>query len=150
MASVSPTACTRSVPTRRSRALGLRIAEYKAGRLAVRRGGKPLTAAAANRPLGLLRNLLRQALRWKIIPEVPEIEFEDEPAGIVRFLRTDEERPPARGSAIGERGRRAGPPVDAERQRTRVREPQLEQLPADVGRRCEGGRHRKVPVPRPA
>jgi len=80
LASVSPTACTRSVPTRRSRALGLRIAEYKAGRLAVRRGGKPLTAAAANQPLGLLRNLLRQALRWKIIPEVPEIEFEDEPA----------------------------------------------------------------------
>jgi hypothetical protein len=42
-----------------------RIAEYKAERLAVRRSGKPLTAAAVNRPLGLLRTLLRQAHRWK-------------------------------------------------------------------------------------
>ena len=67
-----------------------RIAEYKASRLAIRRGGKPLTAAAVNRPLGLLRTMLRQALRWKYIPEVPEIEFEDEPAGVVRFLRPDE------------------------------------------------------------
>ena len=67
-----------------------RIPEYKAERLAVRRGGKPLTAAAVNRPLGLLRTLLRQALRWKFIPEVPEIEFEDESAGVVRFLRPDE------------------------------------------------------------
>jgi integrase len=67
-----------------------RIAEYKATRLAVRRGGKPLTAAAVNRPLGLLRTLLRQALRWKIIAEMPEIEFEDEPAGVVRFLRSEE------------------------------------------------------------
>ena len=73
-----------------------RIAEYKAGRLVVRGGGKPLTAAAVNRPLELLRNLLRQALRWKFIPEVPEIEFEDEPAGVVRFLRTDETTRPAR------------------------------------------------------
>ena len=52
--------------------------------------GKPLTAAAVNRPLGLLRNLLRQALRLKFIPEALEIEFEDEPAGVVRFLRSDE------------------------------------------------------------
>jgi integrase len=67
-----------------------RIAEYKAVRLAVRRGGKPLPAAAVNRPLGLLRGLLRQALRWKFIPEVPEIELEDESSGVVRFLRPDE------------------------------------------------------------
>jgi integrase len=67
-----------------------RIAEYKATRLALRRGGKPLTAAAVNRPLGLLRTLLRQTLRWRIIVEVPEIEFEDEPAGVVRFLRSEE------------------------------------------------------------
>jgi Phage integrase family len=43
-----------------------------------------------NRPLGVLRTLLRQALRWKFISEVPEIEFEDESAGVVRFLRPDE------------------------------------------------------------
>ncbi len=67
-----------------------RISDYKATRLAVRRGGKPLTAAAINRPLGLLRSLLRQALKWKLIAEVPDIEFEDEPAGDVRFLTPDE------------------------------------------------------------
>jgi hypothetical protein len=43
-----------------------------------------------NRPLGLLRTLLRQALRRKFISEVPEIELEDESAGVVRFLRPDE------------------------------------------------------------
>jgi integrase len=67
-----------------------RIADYKIERMAVRRHGKPLTAAAINRPLGLLRNLLRQAARWKVITEVPGIEFEEESPGVVRFLRPDE------------------------------------------------------------
>jgi integrase len=67
-----------------------RIADYKIERMAVRRGGKVLTAAAINRPLGLLRNLLRQAAKWKVITEVPEIEFEEESAGVVRFLTPEE------------------------------------------------------------
>jgi integrase len=67
-----------------------RIADYKIERMAVRRGGNPLTAAAINRPLGLLRNLLRQAAKWKVITEVPEIEFEEESAGVVRFLTPEE------------------------------------------------------------
>jgi integrase len=67
-----------------------RIADYKIERMAVRRGGKPLTAAAINRPLGLLRNLLRQAAKWKVITEVPEIEFEEESAGVVRFLTPED------------------------------------------------------------
>jgi integrase len=130
-----------------------------------------------NRPLGLLRTLLRQALRWKFISEVPEIEFEDESAGVVRFLRPDEatrllaacrqSRNTAladlvefamftgvrRGEALGltwdrvdrargvvlltetKNGRprarwRAG---GRRRYRVRVRQSQLEQLPAGVG-----------------
>ena len=67
-----------------------RIADYKIVRMAVRRGGKSLTAAAINRPLGLLRNLLRQAAKWKVITEVPEIDFEEESAGVVRFLTPEE------------------------------------------------------------
>jgi integrase len=43
-----------------------------------------------NRLLGLLRNLLRQAAKWKMITEVPELEFEEESAGVVRFLTPEE------------------------------------------------------------
>jgi integrase len=67
-----------------------RISEYKATRLAVKRGAGHLTAAAVNRPLGLLRSLLRQAKKWKALDEVPEFEFEQEPKGVVRFLTPEE------------------------------------------------------------
>src|SRR5215813_13046200 len=68
-----------------------KISEYKAARLAVKRGTGHLSAAAVNRPLGLLRSLLRQAKKWNLLlEEVPEIEFEDEPAGIIRFLTPEE------------------------------------------------------------
>jgi integrase len=67
-----------------------KISEYKAARLAVKRGNGHLTAAAVNRPLGLLRSLLRQAKRWKVLDELPEIEFEEEPQGIIRFLTPEE------------------------------------------------------------
>ena len=67
-----------------------KISEYKAARLAVKRGTGHLSAAAVNRPLGLLRSLLRQAKKWKLLDEVPEIEFEDEPTGVIRFLTPDE------------------------------------------------------------
>jgi len=67
-----------------------KISEYKAARLAVKRGTGHLSAAAVNRPLGLLRSLLRQAKKWKLLDEVPEIEFEDEPAGVIRFLTAEE------------------------------------------------------------
>src|SRR6266478_5259594 len=43
-----------------------RISEYKARRLA-----EGLSPAGVNRPLELLRHLLRQARRWKLITEVP-------------------------------------------------------------------------------
>ena len=43
-----------------------RIAAYKATRLAVKRVEQPLSAAAINRPLALLRHLLRLARRTEV------------------------------------------------------------------------------------
>jgi integrase len=77
-----------------------RISEYKVGRLAaVRRIGegedateRRLTAAAVNRPLALLRHLLRLAHdEWEALPAVPTIRLEREPQGRVRWLEPDEE-----------------------------------------------------------
>src|SRR5439155_8229433 len=77
-----------------------RISEYKAKRLsAVRTIGKGegaaerrLTAAAVNRPLALLRHLLRLAHEeWEAIPAVPTIRLEREPQGRIRWLEPDEE-----------------------------------------------------------
>jgi len=67
-----------------------RISDYKADRLKVQRGDKSLTAAGINRPIGLLRTMLRQALKWKMIAELPEIEFEKENPGVIRFLSREE------------------------------------------------------------
>jgi integrase len=67
-----------------------RISDYKAERLKVQRGDKGLTAAGINRPLGLLRTMLRQALKWKMIAELPEIEFEKENPGVIRWLTREE------------------------------------------------------------
>lgn len=77
-----------------------RISEYKARRLAaVRRIGKGettterrLTAAAVNRPLALLRHVLRLAHEeWEELPAVPTIRLEREPQGRIRWLEPDEE-----------------------------------------------------------
>src|SRR5215471_11015673 len=76
-----------------------RISEYKAKRLtvvrkigqgaaAVERG---LTAAAVNRPLALLRHLLRLAHEeWEAIENVPRIRLEKEPQGRLRWLTQHE------------------------------------------------------------
>ena len=77
-----------------------RISEYKARRLAassVRRkdadgNGTPLSAASINRPLAVLRHLLRLAHEeWELLPAVPKIKLEKEPQGRVRWLTADEE-----------------------------------------------------------
>jgi integrase len=72
-----------------------RISEYKARRLAaVRKIGegektveRRLTAAAVNRPLALIRHLLRLAHEeWEAIDNVPRIRLEKEPQGRLRWL----------------------------------------------------------------
>jgi integrase len=76
-----------------------RISEYKAKRLAaVRKIGagettveRRLTAAAVNRPLALLRHLLRLAHEeWGELSTVPKIRTEKEPEGRLRWLTEDE------------------------------------------------------------
>jgi integrase len=78
-----------------------RISAYKAKRLAtVRTIGKGegvverrLTAAAVNRPLALLRHLLRLAHEeWGELNAVPKIRTEKEPQGRLRWLTEDEAR----------------------------------------------------------
>jgi hypothetical protein len=70
-----------------------RISQYQEKRLAVtksRRGGK-LAAATVNRPLALLRALLRLASRkWEVIAAAPVIELEKEPQGRLRWLTREE------------------------------------------------------------
>src|SRR2546428_1470494 len=74
-----------------------RISEYKTKRLAaVRTIGegeaaveRRLTAAAVNRPLALVRHLLRLAHEeWEAIHNVPRIRLEKEPQGRLRWLIT--------------------------------------------------------------
>jgi integrase len=76
-----------------------RISEYKAKRLsAVRTIGKGdgvverrLTAAAVNRPLALLRHLLRLAHEeWGELDVVPKIRTEKEPQGRLRWLTRED------------------------------------------------------------
>ena len=68
-----------------------RISEYKAKRLALKRGARPLSAAAINRPLALLRHLLRLACEeWEILNSVPKIRLEKEPQGRLRWLTPEE------------------------------------------------------------
>jgi integrase len=71
-----------------------RISEYKAGRLGARslRTGRPLTAAAVNRPLAVLRHLLQLAVEeWEVLDRVPRIKLEREPEGRIVWLEPDEE-----------------------------------------------------------
>ena len=78
-----------------------RISEYKTKRLAaVRKIGegetrveRRLSAAAVNRPLALLRHLLRLAHEeWGELDAVPKIRTEKEPQGRLRWLTEDEAR----------------------------------------------------------
>ena len=71
-----------------------KISAYKAQRLSMRseRTERPLTAAAVNRPLSLLRHLLRLAHDdWELLPSVPKIRLEKEPQGRIRWLEPDEQ-----------------------------------------------------------
>ncbi len=77
-----------------------RISEYRSKRLAVvRKVGagektteRPLTAAAINRPLALLRHLLVLAHdEWGAIDTIPRIRLEREPEGRIRWLQPDGE-----------------------------------------------------------
>ena len=52
---------------------------------------RPLTAAAVNRPLALLRHLLRLAHEeWEALESVPKVRLEKEPQGRLRWLAQDE------------------------------------------------------------
>jgi integrase len=71
-----------------------RIAEYKAERVNGKsaRTQRPLTAAGINRPLALLRHLLRVAHEeWEVLSVVPKVRLEREPQGRIRWLEPDEE-----------------------------------------------------------
>jgi len=70
-----------------------RISAYKASRLAVEksRRGSVLSAASINRPLALLRHLLRLAHEeWEVLPAVPRIKLEKEAQGRLRWLTPEE------------------------------------------------------------
>ena len=76
-----------------------RISQYKTQRLAadstcrVGEDGRPakLSAAAVNRPLALLRHLLRLANEeWEALVQVPRIRLEREPQGRLRWLTQEE------------------------------------------------------------
>ena len=77
-----------------------RIARYREVRLAAKstrrkdRNGQParLAPASVNRPLALLRHLLRLACdEWEVLPTVPKIRLEREPQGHLRWLEPEEE-----------------------------------------------------------
>ncbi len=77
-----------------------RISEHRDRRLSatsVRRKdaeGNPraLSAASINRPLALLRHLLRTARdEWEVLDEVPRVRLEREPQGRLRWLTEPEE-----------------------------------------------------------
>jgi len=67
-----------------------RVSAYKAQRLATKLGDRTLSPAAVNRPLALLRHVLRLAKKWKVLSEVPEIDLEKEPQGRLRWLTPEE------------------------------------------------------------
>lgn len=79
-----------------------RISGYKAARLndVSTRTKRALTAAGINRPLALLRHLLRLAKEeWEVLATVPKVRLEREPQGRIRWLEPEEETrlwPPAR------------------------------------------------------
>ena len=71
-----------------------RASEYRAQRLGTKsvRTERVLTAAAINRPLALLRHLLRLAHEeWEVLAAVPKIRLKKEPQGRIRWLEAEEE-----------------------------------------------------------
>lgn len=71
-----------------------RISQYKSERLGGTSGRtkRLLSAAGVNRPLSLLRHLLRMAHEeWELLATVPKIRLEKEPQGRIRWLEPDEE-----------------------------------------------------------
>jgi len=67
------------------------ISEYRAARLSVKRGNAFLSPASINRPLGVLKHLLRLAHEeWEVLPAVPRIRLEKERQGRLRWLTTEE------------------------------------------------------------
>jgi integrase len=71
-----------------------KISEYRDRRLgaASERTDRPLTAAAVNRPLALLRGLLTKAVdEWEVLTSVPKIKLAREPQGRIRWLEPEEE-----------------------------------------------------------
>jgi integrase len=63
-----------------------KISAYRSSRIAL-----PITPAAVNRPLALLRHLLRLAAEeWEVIPEAPKVRLEKEPQGRLRWLTPEE------------------------------------------------------------
>jgi integrase len=68
-----------------------RISEYRAQRLSVKRGEAFLSPASINRPLGVLKHLLRLAHEeWEALPAVPRIRLEKERQGRLRWLTSEE------------------------------------------------------------
>ncbi len=70
-----------------------RISTYKASRVAIQksRRGSSLSTASINRPLALLRHLLRLAHEeWEVLPAVPRIKLEKEAQGRLRWLTPEE------------------------------------------------------------
>jgi integrase len=69
-----------------------RVADYKARLLALtsERTGRPLTSAAVNRKLALLRHVLRLGHEWEMVEAVPKVRMEREPQGNVRWLSEEE------------------------------------------------------------
>jgi integrase len=79
---------------------GSRISEYRAQRLTATRGqgARPLSAAAVNRPLALLRHLLRLACdEWEVLLTAPKIRLEKEPQGRLPVVDTRGRGQAARG-----------------------------------------------------
>jgi integrase len=74
-----------------------RISAYKAKRMATKSRqaadeDQRLSAASINRPLALLRHLLRLAHEeWEVLAVVPKIRLEKEPEHRIRWLEPDEE-----------------------------------------------------------
>jgi integrase len=67
------------------------ISDYKGQRLAIEHDGAPLSPAAINRPLQMLRHLLRLAHEeWEVLPTVPRIRLERERQGRLRWLTPEE------------------------------------------------------------
>jgi len=83
-----------SLVTRVSQITAAKISAYKADRLGKKseRTERSLPAAAVNRPLALLRCLLRLAVEeWEVLFLVPKIRLEKEPQGRIGWLEDYEE-----------------------------------------------------------